>query len=216
MFAALMNPKLAKFLDDAWDKGLDWVLVHGISLVMTLGLTMVALKLSSVLLDQLGKAIQTGLPSSKRARAAQRTSTLTQILGSTVKTVILFAGALMALTEVGINVTPILASAGVVGLAVGFGAQSLVKDVVSGFFILLEDQYGIGDAVSISGHAGVVETMNLRITQLRHSDGSLITIPNGLVAIVSNQSKGDSPRAVDPSGDALGDTGLETALGAKG
>lgn len=213
MFAAMMNPKLAQFLDNAWDKGLDWLLVNGISMLMTLAITMLALKLSGLLIDQVAKAIQTGLPSSKRARAVQRTSTLTQILGSTVRTLILFAGSLMALTEVGINVTPILASAGVVGLAVGFGAQSLVKDVVSGFFILLEDQYGIGDAVSISGHAGVVETMNLRITQLRHSDGSLITIPNGLVAIVSNQSKGEFPRA---GGADDGFAGRETALGAKG
>ncbi|MNR89343.1 putative MscS family protein YkuT [compost metagenome] len=206
MFAALMNPKLAQFLDNAWDKGMDWLLLHGISLVMTLAIMMLALKISSVLIDQIGKALQAGLPLSKRARAAQRTGTLTQILSSTVKTVILFAGSLMALSEVGINVTPILASAGVVGLAVGFGAQSLVKDVVSGFFILLEDQYGMGDAVTISGHSGVVVGMNLRITQLRDADGSLITIPNGLVAIVANQSKLE--RA------AAGDGGLEPAVGA--
>ncbi len=203
MFAALMNPKLAQFLDNAWDKGLDWLLVNGISLCMTIVIMLLALKVSSVLVDQIGKAIQSGLPSSKRARAVQRSTTLTQILSSTVKAVILFAGTLMALSEVGINVTPILASAGVVGLAVGFGAQSLVKDVVSGFFILLEDQYGIGDSVTISGHTGVVETMNLRITQLRHEDDSLITIPNGLVAVVSNQSKGSASRAETQRADSL-------------
>lgn len=203
MFAALMNPKLAQFLDNAWDKGLDWLLVNGISLCMTIVIMLLALKVSSVLVDQIGKAIQSGLPSSKRARAIQRSTTLTQILSSTVKAVILFAGTLMALSEVGINVTPILASAGVVGLAVGFGAQSLVKDVVSGFFILLEDQYGIGDSVTISGHTGVVETMNLRITQLRHEDDSLITIPNGLVAVVSNQSKGSASRAETQRADSL-------------
>jgi small conductance mechanosensitive channel len=203
VFAALMNPKLAQFLDTAWDRGLDWLLVNGISLCMTIVIMMVALKVSSVLINQIGKAIQSGLPSSKRARAVQRSTTLTQILSSTVKAVILFAGTLMALSEVGINVTPILASAGVVGLAVGFGAQSLVKDVVSGFFILLEDQYGIGDSVTISGHTGVVETMNLRITQLRHEDHSLITIPNGLVAVVSNQSKGEASRAQSQRADSL-------------
>jgi len=200
VFAAMMNPKLAKFLDNAWDQGSDWLLAHGISLIMTLVLTMIALRLSGLLIEQLGRALQSGLPLSKRARAAQRTTTLTQILKSTVKTVILFAGTLMALTEVGFNVTPILASAGVVGLAVGFGAQSLVKDVVSGFFILLEDQYGMGDAVTISGHSGVVVGMNLRITQLRHEDGSLITIPNGLVAIVSNQSKLEASRSGSADG----------------
>jgi small conductance mechanosensitive channel len=90
---------------------------------------------------------------------------------------------------VGINITPILASAGVVGLAVGFGAQSLVKDVISGFFILFEDQYGVGDVVDIDGKSGLVERMNLRITQLRNTAGELITIPNGSIKIVSNRSK---------------------------
>lgn len=213
MFAALMNPKLAQFLDTAWDKGLDWLLVNGISLCMTIVIMMLALKVSSVLINQIGRAIQSGLPSSKRARAAQRSTTLTQILSSTVKAVILFAGTLMALSEVGINVTPILASAGVVGLAVGFGAQSLVKDVVSGFFILLEDQYGIGDSVTISGHTGVVETMNLRITQLRHEDDSLITIPNGLVAVVSNQSKGGASRTEAQRAETPRADSLEPAMG---
>ncbi|MNL33297.1 putative MscS family protein YkuT [compost metagenome] len=93
------------------------------------------------------------------------------------------------LSAVGINITPILASAGVVGLAVGFGAQSLVKDVISGFFILFEDQYGVGDVVDIDGKSGLVERMNLRITQLRNTAGELITIPNGSIKIVSNRSK---------------------------
>ncbi|HEY9854828.1 MAG TPA: mechanosensitive ion channel family protein, partial [Stenomitos sp.] len=104
-------------------------------------------------------------------------------------TVILFAATLSLLSAVGINITPILASAGVVGLAVGFGAQSLVKDVITGFFILLEDQYGVGDVVKINDKSGLVEKMNLRITQLRNLSGELITIPNGQVSIVSNQSK---------------------------
>ena len=194
MLAAMMNPKLAQALDQVWDRSLDWALDNGISLIMTLGLTLAALKLSGLMTAQLSRALQTGLPPTRSARTAQRTSTLTQILGSTVKAVISFAGIMMALSELGINVTPILASAGVVGLAVGFGAQSLVKDVVSGFFILLEDQYGIGDQVTIAGHSGVIETMNLRITQVRDTDGALITIPNGSVGIVSNQSKGEAKK----------------------
>lgn len=197
MFAAAMNPKLAQFLDQAWDKGLDWLLANGLPLILTIGVTILALKAASFLIDKVGKAIQVGFPAGSGPRMAQRTTTLTYILGSTAKTVIVFAGGLMALSEIGINVTPILASAGIVGLAVGFGAQSLVKDVITGFFILLEDQYGVGDAVTIGDKSGTVEKMNLRITQLRTLEGALITIPNGSVAVVSNQSKEWARAVVD-------------------
>lgn len=189
MFAALMNPKLAQFLDRAWDATSEWVLSNGFPLVMTLGLTALALKLSDFLSDRVSKAIVSGIPPGSNPRMVQRSTTLSQILHSTSRALIAFAGIMMALSEVGINITPILASAGIAGLAVGFGAQSLVKDVITGFFILLEDQYGVGDIVEIGDKSGTVEKMNLRITQLRNLDGSLITIPNGTVAQVSNMSK---------------------------
>lgn len=201
-----MNPKLSQVFENAWDKSLDGLIAHGPSLLLILLITSLALKLSGMAIGQFSKALQHGLPPGMPARSVQRAKTLTQILSSTVRAVILFAGTLMALTEIGINITPILASAGVVGLAVGFGAQSLVKDVVSGFFILLEDQYGVGDAVTISGHTGTVVTMNLRITQLRHEDGSLISIPNGLVSIVSNRSKGELSSEIPPHDAVLAET----------
>jgi len=141
------------------------------------------------MIERIGNAILSGIQPGTNPRMVQRSTTLTHILHSTVRALIAFAGVMMALSEVGINITPILASAGIAGLAVGFGAQSLVKDVVSGFFILLEDQYGVGDIVEIGTKVGTVEKMNLRITQLRTLDGSLITIPNGSVSQVSNMSK---------------------------
>lgn len=189
MIAALIHPKLLQFFERAWDAISEWLLTNGLPLVLTIILTGLALKLSSFMIRRIGAAIQKGIPPGKSARSAQRATTLNYIMGSTLKAVILFAGIMMALSEIGINITPILASAGIAGLAVGFGAQSLVKDVITGFFIIMEDQYGVGDIVEIDGKMGTVEKMNLRITQLRNLDGSVITVPNGAVSLVSNMSK---------------------------
>jgi small conductance mechanosensitive channel len=119
----------------------------------------------------------------------QRATTLSHILRSVGKVVILFMAGLIILSKLGVNVAPILASAGIVGLAVGFGAQSLVKDVISGFFILVEDQFGVSDVIELGGQSGVVEKMNLRITQIRNQHGQLITVPNGEIKTVINHSK---------------------------
>jgi moderate conductance mechanosensitive channel len=96
---------------------------------------------------------------------------------------------MMMLKQVGVDIGPILASAGVVGLAVGFGAQNLVQDIISGFFILLEDQIRVGDVVNIKGKGGVVEKVGLRMVVLRDGDGSVHYIRNGQIDIVSNMSK---------------------------
>jgi small conductance mechanosensitive channel len=95
----------------------------------------------------------------------------------------------MVLDKLGVNIIPILAGAGVLGLAIGFGAQSLVKDVISGFFILLENQFAIGDKVIIDGTTGVVENMTLRLTTLRLDDGSIQYVPNSSISKVINKSK---------------------------
>jgi small-conductance mechanosensitive channel len=102
--------------------------------------------------------------------------------------VVALAG-MMVLKQVGVDIGPILASAGVVGLAVGFGAQNLVQDIISGFFILLEDQIRVGDVVNIKGKGGVVEKVGLRMIILRDGDGSVHYIRNGQIDIVSNMSK---------------------------
>src|SRR5437879_2971769 len=96
---------------------------------------------------------------------------------------------MQALPIFGINMGPLLASAGIAGLAIGFGAQTLVKDVINGFFILLEDQYHLGDVVQIAGVKGTVEDMTLRRTALRDGDGSLHFIPNSEIKVVSNLTR---------------------------
>jgi moderate conductance mechanosensitive channel len=96
---------------------------------------------------------------------------------------------MMVLKKFGIEIGPILAAAGIVGLAVGFGAQSLVKDVISGFFILLEDQIRVGDVVQIAGKGGLVEKINLKTTILRDLAGNVHYVPNGQIDVVTNMTK---------------------------
>ncbi len=126
------------------------------------------------------------LPSAVRA---QQIRTLSGILYSTGVFVVALLAALQILPLFGINMGPLLASAGVAGLAIGFGAQTLVKDVVTGFFILVENQYEVGDTVKIADRTGVVELMSLRRTILRDSNGSLHIIPNSSIAVVTNLTR---------------------------
>ena len=121
-------------------------------------------------------------------RGKQRVGTLSHTFkyGSTI--IILCVAALMIMGAFGIDLRALLATVGIAGIAIGFGAQSLVKDIVSGIFILVEDQFAVGDVVMIGDEAGVVERMTLRITQLRNTEGMLITIPNGGINIVKNTS----------------------------
>jgi len=102
---------------------------------------------------------------------------------------IIIAAIFMILSEVGIDITPLLAGAGVAGIAIGFGAQSLIRDLLSGLFIILEDQYGKGDWVQLAGVNGMVEGVNLRRTVLRDLDGNVHSIPNGEVRLSTNYTK---------------------------
>jgi small conductance mechanosensitive channel len=129
------------------------------------------------------------------ARVEQRTETLRQIVRSVSKGILITVLALTVSSELGFDIKPVLAGAGIVGLAVGFGAQSLVKDVISGFFILFEDQFGVGDVVKIGDFTGVVERMTLRATALRNLEGQVHVVPNGNIAHVTVMTK-DWARAV--------------------
>ncbi|MCI0348871.1 MAG: mechanosensitive ion channel family protein [Acidobacteriales bacterium] len=140
---------------------------------------------------------------------AQQLRTLASVINS-VGVFIIFSFALMQLfSTFGVDMRPLLASAGIVGLAIGFGAQTLVKDVINGFFILLENQYDIGDVVRIAGVKGTVEDMTMRRTILRDADGTLHVIPNSEIKIVSNMTRDWSqvalhvPVAYDESSDRV-------------
>ena len=123
------------------------------------------------------------------ALRAQQLRTLAGVLNSVGIAIIIFLAAMQVLPVLGINMGPLLASAGVAGLAIGFGAQTLVHDVINGFFILMENQYDVGDVVRIGGVAGTVESMTLRRTVLRDDSGALHTVPNSEIKIVSNLTR---------------------------
>ena len=122
-------------------------------------------------------------------RLELRVSTITQVLTNVVAIFWVCAASLMALSVIGVDLIPLLAGAGIVGLAISFAAQGLIKDIINGFLIILEDQYAVGDVIVVGALGGLVENMNLRITQIRNNEGQLITIPNSAIAIVQNLSK---------------------------
>ena len=125
----------------------------------------------------------------QRERGRQRAQALGTVLRSLVSVVVWGVTALIVLSEFGVNLGPILAGAGIAGIALGFGAQSLVRDFLSGLFMLAEDQYGIGDVIDVGDASGVVEEIRLRTTRLRDVDGNVWFFPNGEIRRVANKSQ---------------------------
>ena len=130
-------------------------------------------------------------------RREARAQSLSTVLASTAVVLIWVVALMMIVGEVGINLGPLIASAGIAGVAIGFGAQSLVKDCLSGTFMLIEDQYGIGDIVDLGEAQGTVERISLRTTVLRSQDGTVWHVPNGEVRRVGNRSQQWSVAVID-------------------
>lgn len=129
----------------------------------------------------------------------RRIDTLARVFRYVATVVITLIAGMLILSEMGISIAPILGAAGVVGLAVGFGAQSLIKDFFNGFFLLLENQIRQGDVVEIAGKAGLVEDITLRYVKLRDYEGSVHYVPNGLITTVTNKSRGFAYAVIDVS-----------------
>ncbi|MFO0561775.1 MAG: mechanosensitive ion channel family protein [Polyangiales bacterium] len=129
----------------------------------------------------------------------QRVETLTRVVTSLTRAAVISLAIVMVLGELGMEIKPLLAGAGIAGIAVGFGAQSIVKDFFAGFFILLEDQYDVGDTVTIGSVTGTVEQMTLRVTVLRDANGTAYFIPNSSITQVANKTHGWARAAVDLS-----------------
>src|SRR5579875_2705459 len=126
------------------------------------------------------------------ARRAQRAETIGSVLRSITSFVVFVIAAVLVLGELGINLAPIIAGAGIAGVAIGFGAQNLVKDFLAGMFMILEDQYGVGDSIDAGQASGVVEEVGLRTTRLRGADGTVWYVRNGEVLRIGNLSQGHS------------------------
>ena len=127
----------------------------------------------------------------------KRIETLARVFRYTSAVVISLVAGMLALSEMGISIAPILGAAGVVGIAVGFGAQSLIKDYFNGFFMLLENQIRQGDVVEVGGKGGLVEDVTLRYVRLRDYEGSVHYVPNGLISTVTNRSRGFAFAVID-------------------
>lgn len=163
-----------------------WLLTSGVRIVIVLTLAWIALRLLSGLSARLHKALVGSTASLERTK---RADTILGMVRTTAAILIGLAAGMMVLHETGIDVAPVLATAGIGGLAIGFGAQTLVKDVISGFFLLVEDQVRIGDVVEVAGRRGTVETIQLRTIQLRDLAGNVHVVPNGSITLVSNMTR---------------------------
>ncbi|HJQ04048.1 MAG TPA: mechanosensitive ion channel family protein [Nocardioides sp.] len=141
------------------------------------------------------------------ARRKQRAATMAGLLNSIITVIVIAVIGTMALSVIGVNIAPIIASAGIIGLALGFGAQSLVKDFLAGIFIFIEDQYGVGDVVDVGDASGTIEAVTLRMTRLRDVHGTVWYVPNGTIARVGNQSQNWSRAVIDVQVDPTADLG---------
>jgi moderate conductance mechanosensitive channel len=132
------------------------------------------------------RAIFTGVKARfSRASVIAKTRTIRHVINNVLDVIIFAIMMMLLLDKWGVNIGPILASAGLIGLAFSFGAQTLVKDIIAGFFIIVEDQYNVGDRIKVGTHEGEVYTINLRLTVLRDEKGNLIYIPNSQMTIVT-------------------------------
>ncbi len=172
-----------------------------------LGLFILGLVIRWVLhkvVDRLMRRAETGVLPDRvtpavSARRAQRAMTIGSVLKSVITIVLIAVITTMMLSEIGVNIAPIIASAGIIGIALGFGAQSLVKDFLSGIFMIFEDQYGVGDVVDVGEATGTIEAVTLRVTRLRDLNGTVWYVPNGEILRVGNMSQNWSRAVVDVS-----------------
>ncbi len=145
----------------------------------------------------LGRMAQHAADRSSSTRANARATTMVALLASLWRFFVYVVAFLIILGMLGINLTPLLASATVIGATIGFGAQSLVRDYLSGFLLTMEDQFGIGDTISVNDTTGVVEDLSLRVTRVRAADGTVWYLPNGDIRRLANNSRGWAKAVVD-------------------
>jgi small conductance mechanosensitive channel len=167
---------------------LGWVKTSGLRLLVIAVGSILAVRLLRAVADRIPRLIATdGEPTfTEREKRARTVASLLRTLGATL---VLIIAVMMAVREIGLDITPLIAGAGLAGLAIGLGAQSLIKDVIAGFFILMEDQFHVGDVIQAGGVSGQVERMTLRMTVVRDLKGAVHFIPNGEIKVVSNLTK---------------------------
>lgn len=164
----------------------SWLGDHGLRILIIL--------IAAILVNQfsrsfLKKAIQKAAKDKLQGDGKRRADTLVSVFGGTIKFLVWITAIMMILPEFGVNVAPILAGVGLLGLAVGMAAKDIIADFISGLFILLEDQYHVGDTVNVAGVEGEVKEITLRRTTLKDAEGTLHSVPNSKIKIVTKKSK---------------------------
>ncbi len=173
--------------------GLTWealragLFTHGIRIVLILVASFVAYRVVKFIVRRVEKSVEDDDPNSK-SEVEKRAETLSRIVRQVSLVLIFLVAGMLIMKELGFEIGPIIAGAGIAGLAIGFGAQNLVRDLITGFFILFENQLRVGDVVEIAGKGGLVEAINLRTTVLRDLEGNVHVIPNGAIETVTNRT----------------------------
>lgn len=176
----------ASYFTRFFDRSFEWATTSGLRVLLIAVAMLGLLALLKRGVAKLSSLYEGTLPIRAQIKRAY---TLTHIVRDVARIVILFVGLTMILSEGGVDLKPLLAAAGLGGLAIGFGAQSLVKDLISGFFILWENSVRVGDVVEVAGVAGLVEEVELRTIKLRDESGNLHVVPNGVIDTVKNLTK---------------------------
>ena len=169
-----------------------------ISLLVKIGLCILVIIIAAVLIKVFKKAVKKLIYSHNRF-SERKARTLNTVCASVIKYVMYFFVVCEILSLFGINIMSFISVAGVGSIAIAFGAQSLMQDIITGMFILIEDQFAVGDRITVEGYSGIVEGIGIRTTRIRSADGDLFIIPNGQVKIVTNMSKGFNRAVVDIS-----------------
>ena len=190
----------------------NWLIAKPLAIILILAVAMIIRSIARRLIDRLTRATGGKVPTLLRPlkerapqalgtllseRRAQRAKTIGSVFKSITSVLVFGIAFMMILAELGVNLAPVLASAGILGVAVGFGAQNVVKDFLSGVFMMLEDQYGVGDSVDVGEASGTVEAVGLRITTMRDVNGTVWYVRNGEILRVGNSSQGFAVAVVD-------------------
>jgi len=178
--------KVGHFMGWLQTKAPVWLATDGLAILITLILAVIALRLARVVAGRLTTLLTRG---KQDGESQKRADTLAGVIRWILRITIYIVAGMMVLKKLGLEIGPIIAAAGIVGLAVGFGAQNLVQDVISGFFILLEDQVRVGDVVSLNDKGGLVERITLRMIVLRDLAGNVHYVRNGQISVITNMTK---------------------------
>ena len=170
-------------------KSADWFVAKPLTIALIVVLALVASRLVTRSIGRFLRGVESAAAANATARVKQRAETIGLVLRSIARAIIFVIALSTILGELGVALGPLIAGAGIAGVALGFGAQSLVKDFLSGMFMLIEDQFGVGDVIDAGDALGTVEAVSLRTTRIRSVDGTLWHVPNGSIARVGNKSQ---------------------------